>query len=376
MLLKYIKYELERIHAGAWLGVMAVLASIMVPMTASAAQITARSATVSSSAGAASATYTIAFNLPTTGTLGSIKFQICDSPLSTTACAASASAGINSNGAAFTGSTFGSMSLGTGWTETGQTAASTSGTSAYITHTAASLSGAASVVLNTVTNPTGANQQYYLRIQSYTGTDGATGPVDFGAVALATTQSITVAANVQESLTFCVGTTVAPANCAAETGSSVNLGTGTDNVLSTAPSGGISTMMASTNATSGYSITYLAGNFSSSSDTITAINGGTGTKLAMPAAGTPAFGLNLMANTIPTITNSAAVTGAGSGAGTANYTTTNQFAFVPSSATTMASAAGPTVNNTYTVSYAAQAGSTTKPGAFSTTFNYVATGLF
>ena len=91
-------------------------------------------------------------------------------------------------------------------------------------------------------------------------------------MAVSTTQSLTVAANVQESLEFCVGTVSAPANCAAESGSTVNIGTGADNVLSaSAPSGAISTMIADTNASTGYSITYFAGNLSSASDTIGAI---------------------------------------------------------------------------------------------------------
>jgi hypothetical protein len=49
---------------------------------------------------------------------------------------------------------------------------------------------------------------------------------------------------------------------------------------------------------------------------------------------------------------------------------------VPSTATQVASASAPTQANVYTVSYAAQAGNTTKPGAFSTTFTYVCTGTF
>ena len=95
-----------------------------------------------------------------------------------------------------------------------------------------------------------------------------------------------------------------------------------------------------------------------------------------PGAGTAAFGINLRANSAPSIANSADKTGSGTGSVAANYNTINQFAFVPSTATPVASVGAPTVSNTYTVSYAAQAGSTTKPGAFSTSFNYVATGTF
>jgi hypothetical protein len=365
--------------AATWLGMAALLGTIFVPAGAFATgQLTARSSLVSTSAGAATGvTYTTGFTLSGSQTLGSVKLEICDSPLATTSCAASASAGINSNGASFASATFTSMSLGTGWSINSQTGGSTSGTNICLTHTAATLSGAASLVLGGVINPTGVNQPYYLRISTYTGVTcnaPAYPGTDFGAVAMDTTQSLTVAANVQESLTFCTGTTSAPANCAAETGSTVNIGTGTDNVLSSsAPSGAISTMIAATNATSGYSITYFAANFSSTGDTIGAVGA---TPTSFPGAGTAAFGINLRANTSPSVTNSADKTGSGSGTVAANYNTVNQFAFVPSTATQVASAAAPTLSNTYTVSYAAQAGNTTKPGAFSTVFNYVCTGTF
>ncbi|HEY2003899.1 MAG TPA: hypothetical protein VGH44_02180 [Candidatus Saccharimonadia bacterium] len=361
-----------------WAALSALLATVLVPMGASATgQLTARSATVTNSAGGASTPYSIGFTLSGSQTLGSVKFEMCDSPLSTTACSASSTAGQASNGASFGSATFASMSLGSSWSIGSQTGASTSGTNLCLTHTAASLSGAATAVLNGVVNPAGTNQQYYLRISTYTDTACSTPAypgADFGAVALDTTQALTVSANVQESLTFCTGTTSAPADCSGETGSQVKIGTGADNVLSSsAPSGAISTMVAATNATSGYSITYLAANLTSSSDTIGAVGS---TPTAFPGAGTAAFGINLRANTSPSVTNSADKTGSGSGTVAANYNTVNQFAFVPSTATQVASASAPTQANVYTVSYAAQAGNTTKPGAFSTTFTYVCTGTF
>lgn len=376
ILLAHYTALLKRV--GTWVGMLSLASTLLVPFGASAAnQLTARSATVGSSAGGASTSYSIGFTLNASQTLGSVKIEICDSPLSTTSCAASSSAGINSNGASLGTATFGSMSLGTGWSIGSQSGASTSGTTACVTHTATSLSGSATLVLNAVTNPTGANQQYYLRISTYTGTTcnaPAYPGTDYGAVALATTNSLTVAANVQESLTFCTGTVSAPANCAAETGTNVNIGTGADNVLSSsAPSGAISTMIAATNAVSGYSITYTAATFSSTNDSIATVGS---TPTAFPAAGTAAFGINLKANTSPNITNSADKTGSGSGTVAANYGTANQFAFVAATPTQVASAAGPTATNTYTVSYAAQAGNTTKPGAFSTVFNYICTGTF
>jgi hypothetical protein len=233
--------------------------------------------------------------------------------------------------------------------------------------------------LSSVSNPTTAHGiSYYTRITTYSGYNGSggTGELDFGATAVATNDQVTVAANVQESLTFCVYDS--GGTCGGGITGTVNLGTGADNVLSSStPSGGKSKMDAATNATSGYVITYLANNFSSTNDTITAAGGGSGSGTAF-SAGTALFGINLAATNTITGTTGAGITGSGSGqAVNANYTNNDKVAFVPATVTTLANSNSlPTLSNTYTVAYIAQAGSTTKPGAFSTTFTYVCTGTF
>ncbi len=367
--------------AATWVGLGSLVAMTLVaaPASAGGAQITNRSTTLSSSSAASSnatTSYALSFKLPSSGaTIEALMFQVCTSPLETTSCStptgASLSAGpvtLSAQGGQFSG-----------WTLGAGTPPAPTANTAYIFNASGfseNTSTTQALTFNNIQNPTTVNQEYYVRITTYTGYNGSggTGEQDFGAMAVATTQSLSVDANVQESLEFCVGTVSAPSNCGAESGSTVNIGSGTDNVLSSsAPSGAISTMIADTNATTGYVITYYAGNLSSSSDTITAI---AGTPTTFPSAGTAAFGINLRANTSPSITNSADKAGSGSGAVAANYNTVNQFAFVPSTTTTVATASAPTVANTYTVSYAAQAGSTTKPGAFATSFNYVATGTF
>jgi hypothetical protein len=199
-------------------------------------------------------------------------------------------------------------------------------------------------------------------------------------MAVSTANQVTVSANVQESLTFCVYT---GANCAAG-GSSVNLGSGADNVLSaSSPSGGVSKMDADTNATTGYTITYITtspggtggstcpGSLSSSNDCITDAGGSAGTF----SAGTAKFGINLRDNATPNIGTD--IAGSGIGAVSAPYNTVDNYAFQGGTTPrTVATAAGPTITNTYTVAYAAQAGNTTKPGAYSAIFTWVATGTF
>jgi hypothetical protein len=164
----------------------------------------------------------------------------------------------------------------------------------------------------------------------------------------------------------------------------VNLGTGSDNVLSSStPSGGISLMAIDTNATSGYVINYIttspggtggtacAGSLSSTNDCITDAGGTAGTF----SAGTSKFGINLKNNATPDI--GAEVSGSGSAVAAAPYATVDNYAFQGGTTPrTVVSHAGPDLARLFTVAYAAQAGNTTKPGAYSATFTWIATGTF
>jgi len=99
-----------------------------------------------------------------------------------------------------------------------------------------------SLTISGLTNNSGSNVSYYPRLRLYTvnaafdDTVGTGNQAYYGSVAQATTQTLTVNARVQEHLEFCVGTTgvddnvgVVAANCAAVTGTTVDIGT-IDNV--------------------------------------------------------------------------------------------------------------------------------------------------
>lgn len=362
---------------GSWAGLLALMSSSLVAVPAHAAQITDRSLTLASSAASASTTYLWGFKPGTTGNIGAIKFQLCTSPLENVSCTTptgasqASAASLSISGTGFTGFSFGS---GTPPAPAAQTVWITKGSP-----TSVNSGTALTVQYSGVTNPSTTNQTFYGRITTYSDAAGTT-QVDYGAVAVSTANQVTVSANVQESLTFCVYTGV---NCAAG-GSTVNLGTGTDNVLSTStPSGGLSKMDADTNATTGYTITYITtspggtsgttcpGSLSSSNDCITDFGGTAGTF----SAGTGRFGLNIANNSTPSLAGG--VSGSGSGTASSLYNTANNYAFQGGTTTrTVATSSGPTLTNTYTVAYAAQAGSTTKPGSYSAVFTWVCTGTF
>lgn len=363
---------------GAIVGVAAVLSTTLIAMPAQALQITDRSVVVTDNTAGASTTYDIKFR-PAQGVLTrAVRFQMCTSPLELTTCTASNSSSFAS--ASFTAGSGTTAPFTSNWAQSSRNA--TDYVINYATGDTLSNATTYTVRLTGVVNPNAANTSYYVRVYTYSDS-AATTQVDFGAMALSTARQITVSANVQESLTFCVGTT--GTDCTGGlTGTTVNLGTGTDNVLSTSsPSGGESKMSADTNATSGYVIQYTttspggtggstcAGSLSSTNDCITDAGGTAGTF----TPGSSKFGINLRNNATPNI--GADIGGSGTGSVNATYNTIDSFAFqAGSTPRTVASASGPTLSNNYVVSYAAQAGNTTKPGAYSAIFTWICTGTF
>ena len=126
----------------------------------------------------------------------------------------------------------------------------------------------------------------------------------------------------------------------------------------------------STNADNGYAVT-VAGNtltHSNASDTISAMG-----TAALSSIGTEQFGINLVANTSPSVgadpdpfdTSGEAATG---------YDTANYFKFV--SGDTIASASSFTYPTTFTISYLGNANITTEGGWYTTVLTLIATGRY
>ena len=234
------------------------------------------------------------------------------------------------------------------WTVSNATAGSLR---ASATGASSTTSGAAKqIIFGSVTNPSATNSTFYARITLYS--DAAwTTAVDTGTVASSTAGQITVTASVDETLTF----TLASATVALGTLSTSSTGSGT------------STMSASTNASGGYAITVNGTTLTSGANTISAMAAN-----AASSQGTGQFGINLKANTTPSVGSNSS--GAGSGVAATNYNTADSFRFVTGE--TVASASAATNSNTYTTSYIANIGGVQAPGSYSTTLTYIATATF
>ena len=335
-----IKSIRQRIFA---IGAVFALVLALVPAPVFAGPITAKSVVIGSSIASASTTYDFTFTVPSATVLQSVEFEAC----TTASGACSAPAGFDASSAVLDSQPT-NLGDATGWATTESTAGALR---LNKTGNSAAPTGSQSVVFNTVTNPSATNATFYLRITTYTGDDYATGAVDAGNVATSTAGLVTVDALVDESLTFTLGD------------QNVDLGT-----LTNATTGsGTSTMVASTNAQGGYTIDVNGTTLTSGSDTITALAAQTAS-----TQDTEQFGINLKANTTPSVGSE--VSGSGSGAASASYGTADQFRFA--SGETVASTGSPTNSNTFTVSYIANIAGVTEPGAYQALLNYVMTANF
>lgn len=319
--------------------------------------ISGRSIALSTSAGNASGViYTLTTSaLPTATAVKSLEIKFC---------ASLSGACVKPAGFANASSTLNSQPTGLGAASGWTVNTATDGTLRIVNAANATApSGAVTVVFGGVHNPTATNTAFYGIVTTYQNADWTT-PLDSSSIALSTSATIQVALAVYETLTFCTGTSITGQNCGTIAGGIVDLGEGS--VSATAK--GTSVMAASTNGNTGYSITVDGNTLASGGNQITALAAG-----AASSVGTKQFGLNLAAaNTTPVV--GAAKTGAGTGSAAANYNINNTFRFT--SGEIVASAAGPTNANTFTVGYIANIDGLTSAGVYSTNLTYTATANF
>ncbi len=345
------QYNLKR--ANQTLKKLGLLIAIVVassPLTATAAGLTSRTDLMGSSQAGAVTTHVMSATTATTASIGSIKFEFCTT--ATGAC--TTPTGLSTTAATLTGQSG----------ATGFSLVNTTNGAPYITRTATSLpaSTAVSYTLSNVTNPTTANQTFYIRITTYTGTDGSTGAVDNGTVAVSTAQPVQLTGVTPEILIFCVGTSITT-DCTSVSGNSIDFG----DFDPLATRFGTSMMQALTNAANGYTITVNGTTLASGANTIPALTTQTASNI-----GTSQFGLNLRANATPGV----GVEPGGTGSGTyhANYGAANQYRF--NAGDVVAQASAPTNANTFTSSYIVNIGGAQAAGVYTATMTYICTASF
>ncbi len=328
------------------------LQGLFLPNTATAAAITNRKLTLGSSAPSAVTSYTFDFTTATTATFQSFSAQICTTASGT--CTAP-------SGLTTTTSTLTSSSLSGTWTVNNGSAGTLRGSASGASSTTSG--SARQVAFGNVTNPSATNTAYYARVTLYSDTGWAT-PVDEGTVAASTATQINLSATVDETLTFCTGTSgITTTSCSGATGSAVNFGT----LSASSTASGLSQMGVGTNAGSGFVITVNGATLTSGANTITALGSTTAS-----SAGVEQFGLNLRDNTTPNV--GADPDGSGTATPTADYNTVDQFKFVTGDS--VASKSSSDQFRRFQASYITNINTATEAGVYNAIMTYIATATF
>ncbi len=296
--------------------------------------------------------HTFGFNIVTAGMLGSIAFEYCDnSPLSALPC--NAPAGLN-----LTAATLDAQTGQSGFTVDPSTTANRM----VITRPSSlALAIPVSYTFGNVTNPSTPKQTVFVRISTYSASDGATGRVDYGTVVFSTSGGLGAQGFVPPFLTFCVGVTVAP-NCSSATGDFINFG----ELSTTATRIATLQFAAATNVDIGYTISFLGTPLTSGNNVIPAPAGSTS------VVGTSQFGFNLRANTSPSIGNNP--DGPGTGVPKPAYNNPDHYNLVDGD--TVASSPLTSDFTRFTASYIVNIAKSQPPGTYSTTNTYLATAQF
>lgn len=354
---------------------VAVLSQALLPVTAAASQITTRSLTLQAGATDGGSKpggvvkHLFSFTIPSTATVGSIKFSYCTSASGT--CTTP------------TGLVTTAATLGAETSVTGFSMVNTTNGSPYLTRTASSAGPNAAVTyrLDNVTNPTTTNQTFFVRIATYPTTDTSGAATDAGTVTGSTASQILLDGTMPESLVFCAGGTISLTggvpDCATATSGAVSfnqLFSPTDTATAS------SQMAASTNAGAGYAITVNGPTLTSGSNTVAPM-----ATTTTGVHGVSQFGMNLKANTVATSTTPVGTEVAPAANATnyrgqafTNYDTIDNFKFVSGDAVAKSDngGAGGSDAQIFTASYMVNVPGSQPAGTYTTTLTYICTPTF
>ena len=329
-----------------------------------AAQISARSLTLGSSASAATTTHSFKFTVPTGTAIRSVRFRYC-----TTASGACTvpNAWVN------TGATLGtSTNLGTGFSVDLASNADSVGITSGINVTAPA--APITIPITTVHNPTSPGQPFswYVRISTYSDAAYSTA-LDSGNVMATINTQINLTGTMPESLVFCTGGTITGTDCTTATSGSITFNQDFSPVATAYTT---NQMVASTNGTGGYAITVNGATLTSGGNTVSAMSSSTTSSF-----GVGQFGLNVAVNATPligTATTPASNTTNYRAQGFTGYGTADNFKFVTGDTVANSGNAslGATDAQNYTVSYMVNVPGSQPAGTYTTTLTYICTATF
>jgi hypothetical protein len=337
-------------------GILALVLALLVlvtPASAAAMRFQERSLYIQNNEPGATTSYTVSFNYMSPEAVGSVDMLFCLDPIPYHECVTPP--GLDVSNAVL------SEQLG----EIGFSILSKSQNHIILTRTAMPItSSMSSYTFDTVVNPSNSDQAFALRLKSLASTDGTGAQIDFGSVRGQVSEGITLETQVPPMLMFCVAQEVAE-NCES-TNETFYTDMGTLDTESTLAAQ--SQMSVGTNATGGFAISAYG----------TAPSAGTNVINApiVPTESTPGtnqFGINLVANDAPAIGNdpegpwaNAIVAPEYGAANRYKYTNGDVIAYSPNVS----------LMKKFTISYIINANEALRPGVYSTTLTYIASGRF
>jgi len=340
------------------LTILALIVPVLffVSLPTNALQIEDRTVQMNDSrASATNVTYKTSFTTISNSSIGSVAVEFCDNnPFASLACVAPT--GFDASASAIVSQT--------GITNFTKNPLSTSNR-IILSRPIANNYGPGSIEfeLNAITNPDSV-RTFFARITTYASTDGTGAYNNDGGVAMMTTDSFSVSAEVPPYLLFCSAVSFSGYNCNSATDYLTDFG----ELSSTATKGTTSQLILVTNADFGLSVTISGNDLSSGTHVIPSMG-----SLAGPTTGVSQFGVNLRANTSPAIGSD--VVGPGSSAVVAAaYNNPNQYKFTPGD--TVITANDVVDYRKFTASYIVNINANQAPGVYSTTITYICLAYF
>lgn len=359
-------HRLLRLHAfvftgrGLWteeLIALLLVALVIVSPTSAVIRFTNRSLLMTSTVPNATTSYTISFQYTSPVAVGSVDMLFCEDPIPYMPCVTPPGLDVSS---AY-------LSSQTGETGFSIDPATHTNNHIILTRNPAQVpnpSVMSSYRLDGVVNPANTEKAFSIRLRSHESLDASGPQIDVGSVRGQVTNSIYLETQVPPMLIFCLAQQVEE-NC-----------TGTDDtyfkdmgeLTSTNTVTAQSQMAVGTNATNGFVITAHGDPPSAGTATINNM-----TVPAFSHPGTNQFGINLVENTSPAVGENPQGPFANA-VPSVDYGTPDVYKYVPGDE--VAFSPNVSLMRKFTVSYILNASPSLKPGVYSTTITFIASGRF
>jgi hypothetical protein len=222
------------------------------------------------------------------------------------------------------------------------------------------------VSINGIQNSSVADTKFWLRFNTYTNADCATGPVDSTSILFILTNASTLSLTVDQTLTFTVNPVAGGQVCNGATSTAASTATTIPFGTVTAAGNAVvcQDLTAATNATNGYTIyaRYTAQPTNTLAQTIANSSGSNAAPAAFSAAGTEAYGYTTNDFTL--------------GTGTPGRFNSNLWAAMTTTNAEVAYEAAGVNSTTYRVGHQVGVSTLTRPGTYTTTVIYTCTPVY